>query len=144
MNLHDSYKTLLRRGMPEHPHLHWEDDFKEGFYDGESSHPVADANARAIITMHALGWFTGENFGHTKEGEAYGGKFGSIEYRIDLDDKRKDKPYKRWAVSAMFDTPDDFKPKFGDTLFDAIVAATTPLDVTPRKPGEVRTYTQRA
>lgn len=58
MNLHETYATLVRRGMPKHP-----DIFNAGSYlahsaceyDGRNG-CLSGSDTRDLITMHALRW----------------------------------------------------------------------------------------
>lgn len=71
MNLHEQYKTLMNRGMPEHPTLVWnciDNDLgpiatlKVCFqkYPVTLKSMVNDApDARDLLTMHALRWCFG-------------------------------------------------------------------------------------
>lgn len=68
MTLLEIYNKLLRRGCPEHPRLWWKPGARGGIdafalplgpRDVLFPHCYAlyEADARALITMHALAWF---------------------------------------------------------------------------------------
>lgn len=65
MNLHEIYKTLLRRGMPEHPWLHYAYgpgsrfhlvDMSKNTHVLSARTAVDDSVARDLIAMHAARW----------------------------------------------------------------------------------------
>lgn len=65
MTLHEIYNKLLRRGCPEHPRVRyserpWYTGTHWGYHDEDDGKPLMSADAadaRAIITMHALEWW---------------------------------------------------------------------------------------
>lgn len=74
MSLHEQYEALLRRGMPQHPRLayyglgEWYLQTCSVMGDGDvdySSERIDDADARDLVTMHAMRWWL-----------SLGGKFG--------------------------------------------------------------------
>lgn len=56
--LRETDLQLQRRGMPAHG-LHYEDEWRAGYYDGEGSHPVSVRVAEDHITAEATRWLVG-------------------------------------------------------------------------------------
>lgn len=140
MTLHDLIQKLYARGCPVHPRLKWPGMDEPHWWS--TSHgllcgTVDESDARDLLAMHVFRWFVGENFGRSEYNEAWGGKHGGIQYTIDLDDRRKSKPYKRWCVCGLWPWPAakhgcEFKYGVGDDILEAIEAATRHLE--PKEP----------
>jgi hypothetical protein len=113
--LHEQYETLLRRGMPEMRlrfkfQFQWENRRHEGHQHG---HVVIEADARDLITMHALRWLP-----------------SVLDAPWVGDGVRADDRSLRWFV-RWGETATVFTGKYGATLLDAILAATEHLEPTP-------------
>jgi hypothetical protein len=59
MNLHEQYQTLLDRGMPKHPRVRWFVMTMGVQSWCNDRGPVEEADARDLITMHAIRWLVG-------------------------------------------------------------------------------------
>lgn len=74
MTLREQYETLLRRGMPAHPRLKWNEEKEAFYFDGRGDGLgilIVDTWARDLITMHALRWVNGLHNVHWRNGLHY-------------------------------------------------------------------------
>lgn len=134
MTLYELTRKLVARGMPEHPRLVHQRGVWYIAVHTLCDYEILDdwADARDLIAMHAMRWFTGPNFGQSEYGEIWGGYFGRCEYVSCALDSRPN-PRAQWYVSGMWPSTDinegcTFYHGYGADILEAIEAATRHLE----------------